>query len=134
MDNQILQKLTHIENEIAKLQEQSQQTFQFFNKALSNYEIKTNKQSDHPSKNKILELIRTDPDLRYPHQKIIHYLLNQYDYEIKQFRKVYFSKIVKETRIGKNKAKEYFSLLIEKGLIERSTDGYKVFYQIKKTA
>jgi len=134
MDNQILQKLTTIQQQINQLQEQGKHTFQFFNKALSNYEITTNKQSDHPLKTKILEQLRTDQDIRYPHQKIIHYLLDQYDYQTKHFKKIYFSKIVKETRIGKNKAKEYFSLLIEKGLIERSTDGYKVFYQIKKTA
>jgi len=67
MDGLILQKLNHIENEISKLQAQSQQTFQFFNNVLNHYEITTNKQSDHPSKNKILELIRTDQDLRYPH-------------------------------------------------------------------
>ncbi len=128
MDDPILEKLQSIEQQLDQLQEQGRRTFQFFNKALSN--DKKTKQKNLQSKNIILEQIYSDPDIRYPHQKIIQYLLNQYDYETKQYKKVYFSKLVKETRIGKNKANEYFSLLMDKGLLQRSTDGYKVFYEI----
>jgi predicted transcriptional regulator len=60
----------------------------------------------------------------YPHKKILDFLIEQYDYEKDNFKKVHFSKIVKECRIGKNKAKEYFDFLIKKGLIDTRTDGY----------
>ena len=128
MCDPILEKLQSIEQQLDQLQEQGRRTFQFFNKALSN--DKNPKQKNLQSKNIILEQIYSDPDIRYPHQKIIQYLLNQYDYKLKKYNKIYFSKIVKDARIGKNKAKEYLSLLIDKELLLKSTDGYKVFYEI----
>lgn len=82
-------------------------------------------------KEKIYSQIRNDNSLRYPHKKIMEFLIEQYDYGKDRFKEVHFSKIVKECRIGKNKAKEYLDFLIKKGFIESSTDGYRRFYWIK---
>ena len=45
---------------------------------------------------------------------------------------VHLSKIVREAKIGKNKAKGFMDLLIKKGLIESRSKKYRVFYQIKQ--
>lgn len=80
----------------------------------------------------LYEKIRNDLELRHPHMKIIHYLAGQYNYQEGSFLEVHYSRLVKECRIGKNKASEYLGLLIDKGLIETRSDGYRRFYMIKQ--
>jgi len=46
------------------------------------------------------------------------------------FREAHFSKIVKECRLGKNKAREYLDFLVERGYINRRPDGYRVWYGV----
>ncbi|MFX1453071.1 MAG: hypothetical protein ACFFCM_19710 [Promethearchaeota archaeon] len=82
-------------------------------------------------KEKIFELIRKDNTLRHPHRKIMNFLIEQYDYGQDKFGEVHFSRIVKECRLGKNKAREYFEFLGEKGFLDTRTDGYRRFYRIK---
>jgi len=76
-------------------------------------------------------LIRQDKSLRYPHRKILDFLIEQYDYQKGKFREIHFSRIVKECRLGKNKAKEYLDYLAEKGLIDSRSDGYRKFYGVR---
>lgn len=83
-------------------------------------------------KESLFERVRNDKELRHPHIKILNFLADQYDLQKNQFIDANFSKIVKECRIGKNKAKEYLDLLIEKALIETRTDGYRVYYRVKQ--
>ena len=77
-------------------------------------------------KEKLLSTFRKDPTLRYPNRKILDFLIEQYDYQEGKFREVHFSRIVKECRLGKNKAGEYFEFLVERGYVKRRDDGYRV--------
>ncbi len=71
-----------------------------------------------------------DKSLGHPHHKILSFLLEQYDYEKNVFESIHFSKLVKECKIGKNKAKEYLDVLVEKGYVQSHDDGYRVWYSI----
>jgi len=92
-------------------------------------ELKVSEKSN--IKEKLLSTFCNDTTLRYPHRKILDFLIEQYDYQKGKFREIHFSRIVKECRLGKNKAKEYLEFLLKKGLIEYRTDGYRKFYKIK---
>lgn len=74
--------------------------------------------------------IRSDPEIRFPHRKILERLAARYDFQAKAFSEIHFSGLVKESRVGKNKAKEYLALLEAKGFIASRTDGYRKFYKI----
>lgn len=78
----------------------------------------------------LFKITQKEPLLRFPHRKILEYLSSQYDYEQKRFKEVNYNKIVKECRIGKNKAKEYLKLLSDKGFIKERFDGYRVWYRV----
>ena len=80
-------------------------------------------------KNNIQILINQYPSLRHPHIKILQFLSNQFDFKTNSFKEIHFSKIVKECRLGKNKAKDYFEFLIQRNLIKFRTDGYRKFYR-----
>ena len=80
--------------------------------------------------NKINEKIKKDPDIRYPHRKILEFLSQKYDHEKSTFKEANFSTIVNECKIGKNKAGEYLKLLEEKGYIKKRDDGYRVWYKM----
>lgn len=75
-----------------------------------------------------LRRIYDDQGLRHPHQKILNFLANQYDYQVQQFRPVHFSKLVREAHIGKNVAREYLTYLEEKGYVVRRSNGNRVYY------
>jgi hypothetical protein len=70
-------------------------------------------------------LIIDDKELRHPHIKILNYLSDQFDMQTGKFEEVNFSKIVKECRVGNNKAKGYLDLLVEKGLIKSMSEGHR---------
>lgn len=76
--------------------------------------------------------IRADTELRFPHRKIMDCFLGEYDPASDRCPEIHFSKIVKLARLGKNKAKGYLALLETKGYIETRTDGYRVFYTLKR--
>lgn len=82
---------------------------------------------------RISDIVRNDSELRYPHTKILDYLAGLFDFDKNHFKEVHFSKLVRECRIGKNKAKGYLDLLVAKGLVESRSDGYRVFYRIKQS-
>lgn len=81
-------------------------------------------------KEKLNAKIRQDRSLRYPHRKILEYMMEQYDFQHNRFREANFSRIVKECRLGKNKAGEYLSLLVERGYLGKRSDGYRIWYRI----
>lgn len=78
----------------------------------------------------IIGVIQKHPQLRFPHRKILEYLARQYDYEKKHFKEVMFSTIVKECRLGKNKAGEYLKDLDKNGLVKKRSDGYRVWFYL----
>ena len=78
----------------------------------------------------LLTRINTDGELRFPHRKILDFLGGEYDYNKDEFKEVNFSRLVKECRIGKNRAQGYLSVLVRKGLVTRRTDGYRIFFRI----
>lgn len=78
----------------------------------------------------LFQVIQKNPELRFPHRKILEYLSRQYDYEKKEFREVNLSAIVRQCRLGKNRVHEYLRDLEGKGLLQRREDGYRVWYKI----
>ena len=74
--------------------------------------------------------ISADNELTFPHRKILEFLLNQYDYQTQQFKEVHYSKLVRDARLGKNKAKAYLDFLTAKNYIEKRNDGYRVLYKL----
>jgi len=82
-------------------------------------------------KNQVLSKIQCDIGLKYPHRKILDFLLSQYDYSTGKFKEIHFSKIVKECRLGKNMAKGYLDNLAERGYLKKRDDGYRVWYGMK---
>lgn len=78
----------------------------------------------------LLARISTDRTLRFPHRKILDFLLGEYDYNREQFTEVTFSRLVRECRVGKNRAQGYLSLLEQKGFVVRRTDGYRIFFKL----
>lgn len=99
---------------------------------IKDQQVKNSK--EHQLKVDIYATIRNDKRLRYPHNKIIDFLSNQFNYEKQSFNEIHFSKIVKECRIGKNMAKGYLDYLVEVGYLEKRDDGYRVWYKIKGTS
>ena len=78
----------------------------------------------------LLLVLQKNPELRFPHRKILDFLSRQYDYEKKEFQEVNLSAIVRQCRLGKNKAAEYLRDLEEKELLRRREDGYRVWYKV----
>jgi len=78
----------------------------------------------------IIGVVQKNPELRFPHRKILEFLAGQYDYEKKQFKEVMFSTLVKECKLGKNKAGDYLEDLENQGLVKKRSDGYRVWYRI----
>jgi len=76
--------------------------------------------------------LRHDKDLRYPHLKILDFLDGEFDSTKNEFKEVHFSKLVKESRVGKNMAKSYLSLLEQKGYIQKRSDGYRIFFKLRR--
>ena len=91
---------------------------------------KFEKQSKENKINRLYSIFMHDKDLTHPHKKILSYLLEQFNLENNCFDSINFSKIVRDCRLGKNKAKEYLDLLIKKKFIEKQNDGYRVWYCI----
>lgn len=104
------------------------------NHGIEGFKNKILKEADKKEdiKEKLYSLIQQDKSLRFPHRKIMVCLIENYDYTKKEFKEINFSRLVKEAKIGKNKAREYLELLLEKGLLKQRTDGYRKMYRVKK--
>ena len=70
--------------------------------------------------------------LRWPHRKILDFLLNQVDPQTCSYKPVQTSTLIRAARIGKQAAANYLADLIESGFIVRWSDGYRVFYRINE--
>jgi hypothetical protein len=111
-------------------------TFHFFRDGLGAYRERFLKdtpvsQINSPISNLHNKLLH-DKELRFPHRKIIEFLLQQYDFKTNNFEEVCFSDLVKGARIGKNMTNDYLALLEYKGYIQKRSDGYRKFFKIRK--
>ena len=75
-----------------------------------------------------------DVALRFPHRKIVEALLRQYDPSTGGFRALPFSRLVREARVSKSRAKSYLSALQHREYIERWRDGYRTWLRIRSPA
>jgi hypothetical protein len=105
--------------------------FEIVNDGLKTHRLNLLKDNNITKRIQWLEKIRTDKDLRFPHKKILDFLLDQFDFTKNEFKGIQFSKLVKEAHVGKNMANNYLSLLEQKGYIEKRNDGYRTFFKIR---
>jgi hypothetical protein len=133
--SQILERLTRLEESLAKGFRQVEESlaggrdvFHVFSQGLKCYREELLRGSEHTI---ILERIRADRELRFPHRKVLDCLLGQYDFSERAFKEMHFSKLVKEARLGKNMAKSYISFLEERGYLQTRDDGYRKFIRIR---
>jgi len=141
LNNEILQRVIGIENSLTQGLKQieekinlGQQGFQFFNDGLQAYKKRCLKNLQISitgvSTMELSAMIRSDKELKFPHRKILDFLLGQFDFNTSKFKEVHYSKLVRECHIGTNLANTYFSLLEKKGYIEVRDDGYRKFFKI----
>lgn len=131
VEEQLLQGLNRVEHKLTK----NTDVFQFFQDGLSAYKDRHLEQAETDNlQAKWLAKITSDNELRYPHRKIVDFLLSQYDSHNRSFKEVHFSKLAKEARVGKSNTRTYLSLLERKQLIERRHDGYRIFFRIREHA
>lgn len=107
-----------------------QEVIQVFSDGLQAYKKRCIGEVHSGSHPRIIERIRQDRQLRFPHRKIVETLLSQYDFKEQGFTELHFSRLVREARVGKNRAKGYLSLLTEKGYVQRRDDGYRKFFKL----
>lgn len=110
--------------------------FELFHSALENYgqQMMGRQRTGNNERDAALKRAWSDDDLQHAHQKIVHYLADQYDYRLQVFKPVHFSKLVREARVGKNLAKGYLTLLEKRGYIVRREDGNRVYYGLAGTS
>ena len=112
--------------------ESVQPVFQLLSDGLDAYRDRLLKEDQFSRiRNHVFETVRADTELRFPHRKILDFLLGEYDYTKAEFKEVQFSRLVREARIGKNMANSYLSVLERKALVVRRSDGYRVFFRIR---
>lgn len=83
------------------------------------------------AEDRLRQSVRQDSSLSFPHRKILDCLMEKFDPSTSQFQEVHFSKLVREARVGKSRARVYLNLLEEKGYVEKRGDGYRLFYRLK---
>ena len=142
LNNEILQRVIGIENTLAEGLKQieekinlGQEGFQFINDGLKAYKERNLKKlqisiSD-ASTMELSAKIRADKELKFPHRKILDFLLGQFDFNTSKFKEIHYSKLIRECHIGTNFASTYFSLLEKKGYIQVRDDGYRKFFKIR---
>jgi len=114
LEQALLTTLNRVEGQL-----KSQSLFtHFFDEALRTYR---HKHLAHSIQAQFLQRwlfqLHADPDLRFPHRKIIEYLLSQFDHVHNCFQRVHFSKLVKGAHIGKQTANRYLQALLAKGYV-----------------
>ena len=105
-------------------------TFSFFSLALHAYRKQHLSIASTP--HRLLALFSTDPELRFPHRKILECLLQQYDLEAAAFSELPFSKLVRISRVGKQAARDYLNFLKQKRYVTRRSDGYRIWFRISQ--
>ena len=127
----VLTRLDRIEKALAL----GQGLFQIVSDGLSSYQDGVLREAGIAETKRVLDgwhdRIRADKDLRFPHQKILKFLLDQYDYARGQFKATHVSRLVREARVGKNMAKGYLALLQNKGYLESWSDGYRTWFRLR---
>lgn len=108
-----------------------EEEFLFFKQGTEGYREKIIKKEQRLDiQEQLYKKIRADKELRYPHKKILNFLIEKYDFEKKCFGEINFSKLIKDCHVGKNMGKEYLEFLIEKGYLLKRSDGYRIWYKI----
>lgn len=141
LNNEILQRVIRIENDLEQglknIEEKlnkGEESFLFFNDSLKAYKERIYKESSILKENMLIqelnEKFRKDKELRFPHRKILEFLLEQYDFIKCSFKEVQYSRLIKKCHIGTNKAKSYFDLLEQKEYIKIRKDGYRIFFRL----
>lgn len=143
ISNEILSRLSRIEQRLLdglrnvdeKL-DSGKDSFQFFSDGLKAYKDRTLREVGPSGTQLVLNQwaakIRKDKELRFPHRKILDVLLQHYDFEKQHFKELYFSKLVKEAHVGKHAAKGYLILLEQRGYVQKSDDGYRIFFKVRE--
>lgn len=142
LNNEILQRVIGIENTLVEGLKQieekinlGQEGFQFFNDGLKAYKERNLKKLQisitDVSTMELSAKIRADKELKFPHKKILDFLLSQFDFNTSKFKEVHYSKLVRECHIGTNMANSYLSLLEKKGYLQVRDDGYRKFFKIR---
>lgn len=127
----ILLKLSRIETRLDQFISSGDGIFSVFNAGLEAYRGRLLTETRASPANALLARIQRDSELRFPHRKILEFLSQQYDFAAQEFKEVFFSEIVRNARVGKNRAGRYLSLLERKGLVEKRHDGYRLFFKIR---
>ena len=138
--DELVKHLDHIEGTLSNGLEQLNETLstvtetiQFVDDALRAYRKRFLKQSMNVNHKltKWYQRMADDTELRFPHRKIIEYLLTLYDDGKEEFKEAFFSRIVRHCKLGKNMAKDYLILLEKRRYIVSRDDGYRVHYRIR---
>lgn len=132
LEHALVEGFRHVEEKLSP----GQETFQLFSDGLRAYKDRLLKEAhvsdSYITLRQLTERIRTDKELRFPHKKILDFLLGEFDPLKSEFREVHFLKLAREARIGKNMASGYLSLLEEKGYVSKRHDGYRKFFKIRR--
>lgn len=141
-ESEILQKVSGIERSLRESMERierklsaGEEPVSFFADALQLYRqkhIKLLADDKHRTAiDRLRERFSLDAELCYPHRKILDSLLSRFDFQSGKFFEAHFSELVRQARVGKNRAQGYLALLEAKGYVERRNDGYRHFFRIK---
>ncbi len=131
---QIMEELANIRSGLDRIEGQiaaGSTLFEVFNGGLEAYRRKDVAHFRHATAQQMWHIrSQADPDLLFPHRKILECLLRQYDDMTDQFGELHFSALVRQARVSKSRAARYLAALEEKGYVRRRDDGYRVFYRI----
>ncbi len=72
--------------------------------------------------------LRGDADVRLPHRKLLDVLAASYDDTRGCFVPVSFCVLVRRARVGKGAASAYLRLLVSKGYVQATSDGYRKYF------
>lgn len=127
IEKQILQIQELLEKEF-ELQQERNIIFRYGLEGIKHHFKEEHSNHKIDVRHRLFEIYRNNTKLGYPHSKILKVLMSKYDGHAFGFMN--FNQIVKEARIGKNKASEYLSLLEELGYILSKRAGKKHLYKI----
>lgn len=120
----VSEQLTRIEEKLAA----GGELFSFFSAALKAY--RQNQLEIERTPHMALARFAGDAELRFPHRKLLEALINLWDFEKATFGEIAYSKLVRKARVGKQAAREYLSLLLQKQYVEKRSDGYRIWYRL----
>ncbi len=136
---EVISRLADLERTLADLSGRirthmaaGQETFQFFHDALTAHRelVVKSLPSAHQPIMQLLETVRQDSTLRFPHRKILECLSRQFDDAKAEFSEVSSTRLWKISGVGKGRLKGYVDHLMQRGYIIERDDGYRKHYRI----